>query len=566
MAPRTLDTVRAVRFSAFGLALLTTWTSACSQGSITFSLDLPSPKLSPLADTRAASIVLMDELTGAQLGPAVGVRDQGRSALGNIHIGTYDLQMQVGGGGLLLGLARTPGVTITAGGEQNVVLHLRKPFAFFGSLPQFGTAPSAVMAFDTTLPPGTVEPDLGNIRISAPMTASASTFDGRYLHIGAKDQLYVVNTADLSMVGQTTASGGTIRAIVVSLDDHSAAVLTDGAVNLIGDLAAFDADGPAASPLIPVALTNPLAASFSPDGQTLAVVSAANGWETIAEQAKSSWQSCTGALPKSSLSMISVAAPAPTATFTPLPDGAVDVAWVQTRPVVALPCGAGAVFVDDPSNLATAIAGHGVLDVAVSGSRVAIIEGRVVNKTVPVDPEEPRLTNALLPFGQITVLDPNGMVTSTFPLPSDQLDFNGSDNTVVQTRLAPTRIDAYDIALSPDGTHVVMAGRMRYEAKGFRYVPEIADPNDSNLTYYCDLNLREDVHHVMEIEATSGSVAYQSVTGVNDGECSTQCFSCFRQCKDCQPTCMPLTNVDRTSCKISNGYAPGGLSVMMGGG
>ena len=557
-----------MRIPEVGLVLLGALASACSQGSITFSLDLPAPKLSPLSDLRAASITIVDESTGAPLGPSVGVHDQGRSALGNVHIGTYDLDMQVGGGGLLLGLARSRGVTIAAGVDQQVTLYLRKPFAFFGALPLFGTAPSAVMAFDTTLPPGGIEPDLGNIQLPASMSASASTFDGRFLFIAAKDHLYVVNTADLTTLSHVAATGGMIRAIVVAPNDHAAALLTDGEIDLISDLAAFDSSGPAASPLVPIALANPIAAAFSPDGETLAVISGLGTWDSIAALTKSSWQSCNGSIPKTSLSMISVAAPPAIASPVPLPNGATDVNWIAKRPVVTLPCGAGAVFVDDLTDLANlpvAIAGHGVLDLAVSGDRTAIIEGRIVNKMVPVDPEEPRVTNALLPFGQITILDPNGTVTSTFPLPTDQLDFNGSDMTVVQARLAPIRIDAYDIALSPDGTHVVMAGRMRYEANAFPYVPEFADPNVSGLTYYCDLNLSEDVYHVMEIEATSGSVAYQSVTGVNDSVCSTQCFSCVRPCHDCQPSCTPLTNPERTSCTVSNGYPPGGLSVMMGG-
>ncbi len=568
-----------MRFSVGPLALAAL--AGCGQGSVTFTLDAPAQRLSPLDDSRADAVIITDEATGTQLGSplSVGRGDAmgGGSAIGPIRVGTYDLRVEVGGGGQLLGLARARDVVIAAGQDQSIPIHLRKPFAFFGSLPVLPAAPAAVMAFDSTLPPLGLEPDLGDIRVDGPVGASASTADGRFLLLGAKDQLYVVNTVDFSMLGKVgPIAGGSVKAIVVAPRDSAAAILTDQAVTVITDLQAFENGGPSASPVTTVTLAQPQAAAFSPDAQTLAVLSGPAAWQDVvaaahASPAHASWESCDASLPKAFLSLLPVASLPASADETAAPAGATDVDFLDGRPVLALPCGPGIVYADDlsnPANLPVALAGKGIIDIAVVGGHAAFVEGRVIQTTVPVDPDQPRMTDTPVPFGSISTYvsgQPDSRVTSTFRLGNDLLNFVGSDMSTVQALLAPTRLDAYDVALSPDGTHVVVAARIRYEESALKYVPEVPDPNFPGFTLYCDLDIAEDVYQVWEVEATSGSVAYQSVKGLDDPVCSTQCFSCNVDNLG-QKQCDPLSNPSRTPCTLQHGFAPGGLSVMMGGG
>lgn len=542
----------------------------CNRGKITFTLEAPpAAPFSPLADGRHDSMTLLDEATGGVLGTILRSDEQyGTRAISDLPVGKFRFKLTINGGAQLIGMARSQEVDVRSGVEQEIVLHLRKPIAFFGSRVVLeGSGETAgLMAFDTTLPPRGIEVALPMVYPEQASTrTTATTADGRFVLFSAGGQLAVVKTFDLSLVGKVAMPGGqVIRSIAISSDDRAAVVLTEQGAHLIGDLPGFLAM-PDAAMLAPLTAPNARAAAFSSDQLSVAILLADQGWEELAASAQASWSSCAGAQGKSSVLIYVVSNPASAPpTQLSAPDGSTDIAYLGERLSVATPCTGSIRFVQD---LQTAVSGRGVIDMAVAaaeaGDRLAIVQGSVDSLAIPFDPNKPRETNVTVPVASVVLVtgagsDSSSITSNAFELPVNFLDFIGSDETQVQTSLSPTRIDAYDVSLSPDGTHVAMAMRLRYEAQGLRYVKEFDDPEVPGIYYYCDLNLKEDVYYVSEVDAASGTLLYQAVKGVADSDCSTQCFICN------STTCRGLTQQARTSCLVNRGVVPTGLAILMG--
>ncbi|MSP59114.1 MAG: hypothetical protein EXR72_02030 [Myxococcales bacterium] len=544
-----------------GLAVATAagLAAACGQGTVYFTLEAPSEQsLSPLADPRADSIVLTDERTLVQLGPPVSAKGEAgvETAIGPIRVGTYDVRMSVRGGGLLLGLARTRDVTITSGILNEVTLHLRKPLAFYGAGRAIAPAgmqalPAAaqLMALDTTLPALTEFPAMAELGDPGPARATASTHDGRFLLVGTKSDIDVVDTLTIRRSGRVTLPGATaIRSIAVAPDDHAAAVVTDQGVVVIADLPSLLA-GRSPGELLLV-LKDPAArvAAFHPDSSQIAVI-AGPPWENAADN-------CAKA-PPATLYTFPVDGVAPAARMAP--PGTTDVAYdAQGNVLMASPCNAPGVIFENGAR--PPVGGPGVYDIISVGDRIAGVLGTIREQPVPIDPDSPRTKDPTRPFGELFVATATGVSRVALPLPKQPLDFVGADGfPVAIPPLSPDRFDAYDVALSPDGTHLLIASRLRYS-----YVTKTGMPQryfelkQSNITdYYCDLEFIENVYRLFEVDISSGALGYQAIKGIEDGKCSTQCY-------DCTFGCRPVGSATRSDCRLSSGFAPSGISILMG--
>jgi hypothetical protein len=540
-----------------GFAIAWLCAAGCGgKGTVTFSIEAPSTgALSPFADPRRNTVALTDEITGAALGQEVSTSQGGAVSIGDLAVGRYDVRLSVAGGAQLLGLARSPGVTVAGGQSQTVVLHARKPIAYFGSAsllqPDPGKrfvylpGPDPLMVLDTTLPPAATLPSvkLGGADQSV---ATAATHDGLYLLVGTTGHLAAIATADHSLAATAAlapAGGRTPRvtAIVLAPDDTSVLVLADAGVALVPLAPLLSGATPTISLLPP---SGARAAAFSADGSSVTLLT---GPDRLALD-------CAQQLPSAATWVLPTAPGSAVSRPTPAPNGATDFALdASGAPLFAQPCGRGVVSASGT----VALAGDGLYRVLSDGTRLIAIAGDFARKLVPVDPDDPSLRNVMLPFGQILVDGGGGAATSatTFSLPPDRITLNtaSTDGSLVQARLAPSSLLVYDAALSPDGTHLVFASRLRSEANALRYL-EVDDQNMQPIVY-CVLDAVEDVYRISEVDLDSGAVGYASPKGVDDKSCQTQCYQCLFG------GCMPQTPGD---CGISDGYVPSGVSVLMG--
>ncbi len=512
-----------------------------------------SPQLSPFEDNRRDSIALVDERTGKPFGllsSALGSSGQ-LSSIGPVLVGNHDLRMTVTGGGQLLGVGRAQGVVITPGIDQVVTFHLRKPILFFGSSlftnPPTGAqglmGPASLMALDTTLPIG-VAPEFSVPGPGGRMQTTGATRDGRYLLVGGAGTVHLLDTRDLTVLGHV-ALAGAVRKIVVSPSDRTAAVVTDQGLSLITDLPALIA-APMGTLPITIKEANARAVAFSPEGASAALL-AGPSWFSVAQDCGT----------PTTIYTFSTANPVPSQHAGP--SGATDVAYDATgQLLIAAPCRQKAILKD--SDLQFASGGPGILALAAGGDRLAGVEGLISEVAVPVDPDNLHSEHPTQFFGEIYFENAKTVQRAKLPLPREPLFFNGADGyPVTVSPLAPSRFDAYEAALSPDGNHLTIAARLRYTYLTANGQPKryYEAKDGKNVLYYCQLELQEDVYRVVEFDLASGSVGYQTVKGIDGPRCSTSCYDClFGGC-----TAVPPGQVD---CRITAGFAPTGLHILEG--
>jgi hypothetical protein len=160
-----------------------------------------------------------------------------------------------------------------------------------------------------------------------------------------------------------------------------------------------------------------------------------------------------------------------------------------------------------------------------------------------------------LPYGGIVVVAGGQSQDVRFPLPQDRITLTdqSANGSLVEARLTPAEIVVYDAALSPDRGHLLMASRQRSEAHDLRYI-DLVDQNN-NPVFYCTLNAVEELYRVTEVDLEAGTVGHEDTRGELRQTCTNQCFDCrFGPCE--------LSQQD--DCRVAEGFAPNGLSVLMG--
>jgi hypothetical protein len=220
--------------------------------------------------------------------------------------------------------------------------------------------------------------------------------------------------------------------------------------------------------------------------------------------------------------------------------------------VLATPCASG--------TTGGALAGSGIFALGThNGSLTGILGDFKVGATT-VDPDDPELTT-MPRFAQLAVS--GGGAPVQVRLPSDRFlfeDFSPSPQ-VTEVSLPPSSIEAYWIAASPDGAHLVFADRVHYNAKTLRTF-ELDDTTGSPV-FYCTLDLNRDVYHMSEVDLQSGVVGFRQATGVVDTKIDMSTPGCNQICYNCDPLagCVPGPPLD---CTESEGYASSGISVLLG--
>jgi hypothetical protein len=551
------------RVRAACLAAIVASAGCGKQGTVTFVIEAPDPQTgqSPLGDSRRDSISLADEITGMPLGTSVTAHGPGAlEAVGRIPIGTYDVRLSVTGGGQLLGLARARSVTIAPGADATVDLHLRKPIFYYGSngslfnpnTTQMDFPADALMSLDTTLA------ELAPIALPQVATAACSTHDGRYLLAAVGSEVRVVRTRDQVVgdqaVSVTDSGGGAakILGMAASRDDTALAIITGEGLAVVSDLGAFT--GGASSMVAAARLDRaPRRVAFSRDGQQIAVLTG-EAWDAI---------DCMKAQ-TSSLYLFAAGDPGTVPAPMALPHAATDIVFTpESIPapvpanawVYAAPCGGGILGLDGQKVLAGDFYALGA-----TADRLIAIPRTLVPKLVDVDPDDPTQHNVTIPFGEIRSA-PGGDPT-LFNVPSDSLALTttGQSQLKIQVRLQPIEQIAYDLSVSPDGNHLVVLSRTHYAAQALDYV-DVTDMCGDRIR--CDVTAARDLYHVTEIDAVTGRIAYQRVTGVSDSKCSSVCSDCFVNI--CGENCPVLTPGNPRSCSTNFGFVPSRGSILMGG-
>ena len=217
-----------------------------------------------------------------------------------------------------------------------------------------------------------------------------------------------------------------------------------------------------------------------------------------------------------------------------------------------MPCGAGVVREHDGT---TVVPGKRIFEVAVGGERVLAVAGEFKLQQVDYDPNDPSKRDVLLPFGQLLVATPGAAASgASFPIPSYSTTFEIPNFGRRQVIATPVDVAAYSLTLTPDGSDVVMTTRIHYTVSG-----HFETKRFGVLDSYCDLAAARDLYHVTQIGIATGGIGYQSATGIGESvKCHTQCFDCpFGLCR-------PNNYPPAPSCSFSDGFAPGGVSILLG--
>ena len=516
-----------------------------SRGSVSFVIRAPSYEpLNPI-DERVTefSVKRMD-------GTIVAVASQTASSGERLPLGVLgttttpvDLQVSLLSGSALLGLARVKDVTIQPAVQRDYPVEVRKPLITIGStIPTFtgetlpGNAPLPGQILDpstfadlATLP--------GGPRLPMRTTATASTWDGRFLLAAGMGGLSVIDTGTGATVGVAALNFEAARVVVGARDSAVAVLDPNGAVMLYTDVAALTTNPATASVKRVDLAVAQRTAVFSPDGKTLYVLSG---------------------LPVDPCSP-TAGVPAPN-TITALGiDGMKLGQWGFSGFVAdfAIDATGGRFMLSDvPNDRVTALdlsapfgqaAPIKVTDAnCPSALRLAGNELFVVtnNKSMDFDPPAFEMLHVTLRSGQVTKLYFSSPIYDNVDVP-DMPTPGGT--TSLGFRFIPVSLVAQDMALTPDGTRAVFTIRARYQ--------EINAPL-TVFTNPCRADYEIVEYGVYDMDTRSGQSTYRpgaQIIGANMGG------------RDTCITCQTLGGTLPFTCLSRTGDRPAGLATVFGG-
>ena len=448
-------------------ALLLSAAGGCgSRGEVTFTISPPTNQpLNPIADRSRVSEYSIKRFDGT----LIGVASDEPTSSETLSLGVLaqlttpsDLVMTVLSGSELLGMARLRDVVIEPGKQHDYVAELRKPLITIGS-----ALPDETLAGNLLLPGKIVDPvsgqDLSHPKVADPAnpapqlpmgtTSASATWDGRFILAASGKMLTVIDTGTGATVGAAQLGFSASRVAVGARDTAVAVLDPAGAVLLFPDVPSLTSNPQGATGTRVQLMGMQRTVTFAADGKSLYVLSG-GGVDPCSPTA---------------------ATPTPNGITVLGLDGSMLGAWTFTgfAADIAVDATSGAIAVSqttdnrvgwlDPTTGFGAAKPTKLLDaVCPNGLRIA-------NGEVFVLTNERNATSTSLPvfYMQRASLAGGAVSKVSFSSPVyDNVDMVGmptpDGNTRLKFQFTPVSIVAYEMAISPDATRLVLATRARY--------------------------------------------------------------------------------------------------------
>lgn len=518
------------------------------RGSVTFDLTAPDALLfNPVGQPELVSEFDIRTADGNVIGVASAVQGSGSSSNGRLPLGALmpigaptDVYVTALSGGNLLGMARIKDVTIQGGKKVTYEAPLRKPLVLVGGTmpPEMGSGNklAAVQVLDpfTSLDlarqPGTPVMVQG-------ISAAGATWDGRFVVVAQGAGLTAFDTGSGTTVAGTLTLNFAPSRIVVAPRDQAIVALdpgtgSDGSLAIIDDVAGFVGSPGSANPKyvrMPGAVAR--TAAFSPDGSKLYVLTGGSKTDPCA----------------------------PGATLTPNAIQTYSLDGTMTGSV-ALEGFAADLTVDPQSGTLVVgdVAGKQVATVDPASAAETMVIGnltcpsavRVVNETVVAVTSDRDMTqNAFIvrraPLkGGAASATPIGAPNYNIPIESMQSSNGDIGMAVVPIR--PVTLDAYELAVTPDGSRAELATRIVYDEQNTAFMFSGED---------CHANLTIVEYGLYAIDLRTGNASYQSRSQlVTMGSGSSGCVRCS----------LPPLPDQVVACQSTAGDKAAGLAATFG--
>jgi hypothetical protein len=517
------------------------------RGSVTFDLTAPqSPLFNPVAQPELVTEYDIRTASGTVIGIASAVQGSGSSTNGLLPLGALmpagapeDVFVTALSGGNLLGEARIKDVAIKAGKKATYEAPLRKPLVFVGSAMPAETASGnhttavqildPLSSMDLAKAPGTPA--------SLPaMTAGATTWDGQNVIVAQDKALTAFDTGTGKLAAGTLTLAVAPTRVVVAPRDQAIVMLnpatgTDGSITIISDVAGFVGSPGSANPKV-VSMPGQVArtAAFSPDGSRLYVLTGGMGVD-------------------------------PCAPGVTLPNNIIEVYGLDGSMTgqIALEGFAADVTVDPQSGtiVVADVAGHQVATLdPTSGSPTKLLGNltcpsavRVVNGTVYAVTSDRDMTQNAFTLQRVPLKGGAAAATlfsgPNYNIPIDSTPSSNGDIGMALLPVRPVSIDAYELAVTPDGNRAEFATRAVYNESGTKFV--FSGEN-------CTANFNIVEYGLFAVDLRTGNAAYESRSQlVTKGATN---------CVDCQ---LPSPFPDQVvGCQSTSGDKPAGLAATFG--
>ncbi len=481
--------------------------TACGdRGSVTFNLKAPSnPLFNPVAQSGLVSEYDFRTANGTVIGIASAVQSSGQSNNGQLPLGPLmpaapeDVYVTALSGGNTLGLARIRDVAIKAGAKSTYDAELRKPLVFVGSTvpPEAAGSSSGGRASAVQIIDPVASIDLAKAPTSPPsvaggMTAGATTWDGRFLAVAQGAQLTAFDTGAGKNVAGTYTLPFAPSKLVVAPRDLAIVALDpgnggSGSLAIISNVAGFAGSPGSAGPKI-VTMQGAIArtATFAPDGSRLYVLTGGRSLDPCAP----------GATMTPNAIQVYGLDGAMTGSF-PLAGFASDVAVDPQSGILVIAdvSGKQLATVDPTSGATTRLLGN-----LTCPSAVRVVNGTVFAVTSDKDANNP----AAFILQRVPLKGGAAAATSfgslTYQIPIDSTPSSNGDIGMAVLPVRPVSIDAYELAITPDGSRAEFATRAVYNENGTQFV--FSGEN-------CTANFNIVEYGLWAVDVRTGNAAYE---------------------------------------------------------
>jgi hypothetical protein len=531
--------------------------SGCgNRGSVTFNLKVPDNTLfNPIAQPDLVSEYDIRTANGTVIGIASAVQSSAGGDNGRLPLGALmpadtpeDVFVTALSGGNLLGMARIRDVTIKSGQHATYDAELRKPLIFVGSsLPaetNSGNKTVAVQILDPNASTDLARAPFSPPQVAGGMTAGATTWDGRFVVVAQGQQLTAFdNGLGHNITGSYALPFAPARVMVAPRDtavvalDPGSGPSSDGRLAIVTDVNGFTGSPGSANPKI-VTLAGAVArtAAFSPDGTRIYILTGGAAADPCSP----------GAMPPANAIQVfeldgSMSGSYPLAGFAS--DLTVD---PQTGTLVIADAAGNKISTLDPmSGAVTAVEAN-----LTCPSAVRVVNGVAFAVTTDRDATLP---NAWL-LRRIPLRTDGQSTATSFDGPEYHIpiDSTPSPNGNIMTASLPVRpasIEAYELAVTPDGGRAQFATRAHYKEVNTKFTFSQQD---------CTANFDIVEYGLYAVDLRTGNASYQMRAQL------VQSPANGNHCVDCTYVILGVTYHQYADCDSTAGDRPAGLAASFG--